>query len=200
MKKIFILFTILIIFALSACGIEETTRIVTQTQIATQTETLTQFQTQTIISTALAGTQTVTNTISSTVTLPPTTTSSTVTLPPNTITITPPTTTITFTKTTIPPIPSPVYEITEDISYKVTQKTSSYWYFSWKITIKNLHYEEIEFYMEVHFLDSSGYSLEWTNDIVSISPNEEKTILGQKMIGTEIAGNVVETFVDIDLY
>jgi hypothetical protein len=113
------------------------------------------------------------------------------------ITITQP---ITQTVTVTPAIPSPSYSITNNVSYIITQKTDSYWYFSWQITIKNLSYDENTIYVEINFLNNAGYTLEMTNEIVTLAQYEEKTIVGEEMVEADNAANIVSAISDITIY
>ncbi len=177
-----------LVVGLAGCGGE---RLVTQTVLITTTITLAPVMET--VTTMVEVTKTVT--VTETVTTMVDSSTVTVTSPPVTDTVTE---TTVVTKTTTPTQPSHVYQVVEDISYIITEKSSNYWYFSWKVTIKNMHFEELTLYIEVNFLDSDGFSLEWGNDISTFNPGETKTIYGEEMIGADIAGNVVKAVVDIE--
>lgn len=106
--------------------------------------------------------------------------------------------TITATITTTPPAPAESLFITSDIAYIITEKSSNYWYFSWQVSIKNMTLQSLTAYIEVHFLNAQGFSLEWTNDIVEFAPQEEKVIRGEEMVDSSIAPGIVGAVVDIE--
>ena len=118
------------------------------------TITHTTTQTKEVTTTASA------STITLTITSPPIT----VTSPP--VTVTSHLITITDTITTTPPAPEESFLVTSDIAYIITEKSTNYWDFSWQVTVKNMTSQSLTAYIEVHFLDSEGFSIEWTNDIV----------------------------------
>lgn len=142
-------------------------------------------------------TQTQTITQTQTVTIPITIT----TTPPTiTQTVTPPPITITTTVTVIPPASTQTFLITKAISYIITNWNDHYWYFSWQITVKNIATQSMTAYIEVHFLNAQGFSLDWTNEIVTFTPQEEKTILGEKIVEASIAPDIVSATAEIEAF
>ena len=130
-----------------------------------------------------------------TVTAPPITVTApliTVTAPP--ITVTAPPITITVT----PSPPAELYIVTENLSYKITEKTTNYWYYSWQISIKNMTSQALTLYIEIHFLDAEGFSVEWDNDIVELNSQEEKTLRGTAMVSVPLAADIVGAVADIE--
>ena len=147
---------------------------------------------------------TVTSTV--TVTTPPITVTAppiTVTPPPITVTAIPPTVTATappITITVTPPPPAELYIVTENPSYKITEKSTNYWYYSWQISIKNMTSRALTLYIEIQFLDADGFIVEWTNDIVELNSQEEKTLRGTAMVDASIAANIVRAVADIEIF
>ncbi len=197
MKRAVFLFILMSTLILSACtGGEIRTQTVTQTQTITQTQTVTQSGNADSTATPSIVTITTTSPPITITTATPSTVTITTTSPP--ITVTSPPITITTTITTTPPAPAEVFLVTKELSYIVTNKTTSYWYFSWQISVKNMTTQSLTAYIEVHFLDAQGFSLEWTNDIVTFAPQEERTMLGEVMVEASIAPNIVSAIADIE--
>jgi len=167
------------------------------------TETVTTTETVSVPTTITPApvTETVTTMVeftrSAAVTSPPVTDTVTETITPAPLTIKE---TTVVTQTVTPTPPSPVYQVVENISYIITKKSSNYWYFSWKVTIKNMHFEEIKLYLDIDFLNSAGFSLEWDIESSTFNPGETKTILGSRMISADIAGDVVKAVIEIKAY
>ena len=68
--------------------------------------------------------------------------------------------TVTITQpSSIPVNPEENYEIIES-SYKNTDSSGLYWYFAWKLTIKNVTNNRHGFSADIHFLDKDGFLLE----------------------------------------
>ena len=191
MKKI-ILISISLILALvvglAGCGGET----VTKTFEITKTKTVTDKQTVTETVTTM-----VEFTRSAAVTSPPVTDTVTETITPAPLTIKE---TTVVTQTVTPTQPSPVYQVVENISYIITEKSRNYWYFSWKVKIKNMHFEELNLFIDVDFLNSDGFSLERAPESSKFNPGETKTILGSRMISADIAGDVVKAVIEIRAY
>jgi hypothetical protein len=58
----------------------------------------------------------------------------------------------------------------------------------------------MEVYVEVNFIDSSGFILDWDNATASIYPGDTKNILGQAIVKSEIAGKIFDAVADISSY
>ena len=195
MKKIVLIIISLIlvlVVGLAGCGGETVTKTfeITKTKTVTDKQTVTETVTTMVEFTRSAAvtsppvTDTVTDTVTETVTPAPLTVKETTVV----------------TQTVTPTQPSPVYQVVENISYIITEKSSNYWYFSWKVTIKNMHFEEIKLYLDIDFLNSLGFSLERDLESSKFNPGETKTILGSRMISADIAGGIVKAVIEIKAY
>jgi len=135
----------------------------TETQTVTQTTTLTQTTTREIPTTVTV-TQTATQTI---------TTTATVTV-------------------TINPVPTDHrYEIIDPIAYQITQQTSTYWYFAWNISIKNLDTADMQLMLTINFIDKDGIVLHSDNQLTTIGAGQIRTVFGQTMIPADKAVNII---------
>ena len=123
---------------------------------------------------------------------------------PTTSTVTE-TATVTITSTatvtvTVNPIPTDHrYQITSPVIYEITQQTSTYWYFSWNMSIKNLDSLGIELGITINFVDKDGNIMEWDNELVLIGAGQTKTIFGQTIIPAGNALNVTSAIPIIEL-
>ena len=87
--------------------------------------------------------------------------------------------------------PSPKYnwEIS-NLHYKITEKSSNYWYFSWQAIIKNNTSSKMEFFVNVNFVDKDGFIIDWTIESLVLNPKEQRSIKGIEMIKAELASGV----------
>jgi hypothetical protein len=143
--------------------------------VQTQTETQTVTQNSTL-------TQTVTRDVPTTVTVTVTSTmTSTVTVTAN-------------------PIPTDHrYQIIQPVSYQITQQTTTYWYFSWTISIKNLDSQGLEFAITVNFVDKDGAVMESGRGQKLIGAGQTQAIFGQTMVPADKALNVISAIAIVEL-
>ncbi len=78
-----------------------------------------------------------------------------------------------------------------NLKYQITEKTNSWWKFSWQATLKNNTSSVVEFYITVNFLDRSGYIVDDDIEIPLVfSPGEQRVVRGYTLIDVDIASDV----------
>jgi len=108
--------------------------------------------------------------------------------------------TVTITVSSTPQSPAQKYSITQDISYIITKKNDSFWTFSWQFSMKNMTSESASTYIEIHFLNNQGYSLEYDLYVGDFASMEERVIRGESLIDTELAPQVVDATIEVTWY
>lgn len=88
-----------------------------------------------------------------------------------------------------------------DLSYKVTEKASIWWKFSWQATLMNNTSSTVDFFINVNFLDQQGFIVD--DDIENpplFSPGEQRVIRGFALIDIDIARDVYDIEAEITAY
>ncbi|MFC1875501.1 hypothetical protein ACFLY3_05090 [Chloroflexota bacterium] len=111
----------------------------------------------------------------------------TVAMQPITVTVTPTTTQ-----------PQEEYEIIE-AKYKITEKNSIYWTFSWQATIKNNTSGQLHLSVQILFVDNEGFVLgNSVTQYLNLEPGEQETIKFYWFVDAALAPDVVAMELEIE--
>ena len=104
------------------------------------------------------------------------------------------------TETSPPTSPKYNWELS-GLTYNITEKGETWWKFAWQATLKNNTSHQVEFFIEVNFLDKDGFIVD--DDIENPStfnPNEQRVVRGYALIDIEIAPDVKSIEAEVTAY
>ena len=63
------------------------------------------------------------------------------------------------------------------LTYRITEKAETWWKFSWQATLKNNTSHQVNFFVDINYLDRDGYIID--SGIINppiFNPNEQRTV------------------------
>ena len=87
------------------------------------------------------------------------------------------------------------------LTYSITEKVETWWKFAWQATLKNNTSHQVNFFIEVNFLDEDGFIVDDDMENPStFGPNEQRVVRGYALINTEIAPDVKDIEAEVTAY
>ena len=84
--------------------------------------------------------------------------------------------------------------------FKFLSKLGDSWKFQWKVKLINNSNRYAKVYIKFRLLDSNGYEVDWTNDNVTIMPNETQNFRGTSYIEKRLRLKAKKSAVEISVH
>jgi hypothetical protein len=96
-------------------------------------------------------------------------------------------------RTAATPHPAASFEIVS-VETKVTEQNDVFWRYAWRLTLKSTSTDPLVLRATIEFQDSDGFVVDTDEEYsLYLSPGEEKTFTGEKLITASTAANVAKT-------
>ena len=83
-------------------------------------------------------------------------------------------------------------------TYKISNKSSSYWYFNWKVDLFNKTNQDVYVTVKVIFVDSNGYQIDYDIESdVRVRANKYRTITDREIIENKLASQVTKMKLEV---